>query len=125
MQKQSFGHPSYPRTERVSAEVQRVLARTIERLYEPPKAEDVATVTAVSVDPDLRRARVYLDHISETLERWLEENRGRLQSEIGRQVRMKRTPQLEFTADPAILAGTKIEAIIRSLHDEESEAGQD
>ncbi len=105
----------YARTERVSSEIQRIIAASLERLYEGTSSEDVATVTSVVVDPDLRRARVYFDHISADLSEWLKSNRVRLQAEIARQMRIKRTPLLEFISDPAIESGIKIESILRKL----------
>jgi ribosome-binding factor A len=44
-----------------------------------------------------------------------------LRTELGRQVRMKYTPELTFREDPAIEQGQRVEAIIRSLHSEEDE----
>ena len=39
-----------------------------------------------------------------------------LRAALGRQVRLKYTPELTFREDPAIEAGNRIEAIIRDLH---------
>ena len=76
---------------------------------------DVATVTSVTVDPEFGSARVYFDHISDSLAAWLVANRVRLQGDIARQMRIRRTPLLEFVADPAIESAIKIESILRSL----------
>jgi hypothetical protein len=45
----------------------------------------------------------------------LGEARPRLQAAIARQVRMKRTPQLSFQADPAVGHGEVVEEILREL----------
>jgi ribosome-binding factor A len=73
------------------------------------------TITAVSCDPDLRHATVWLASLSEEEAEALGELRVRLQAEISRQVRLKRTPQLSFQTDPAIVRGTRVEAILRHL----------
>ncbi len=39
-----------------------------------------------------------------------------LRAALGRQVRLKYTPELTFREDPAIAAGNRIEEIIRDLH---------
>jgi ribosome-binding factor A len=39
-----------------------------------------------------------------------------IRTALGRQVRMKYTPELHFREDPAIEQGQRVEAIIRSLH---------
>jgi ribosome-binding factor A len=41
-----------------------------------------------------------------------------VQAAIGRQVRMKRTPALEFVADPAVAAGERIETVLRHHRDD-------
>lgn len=73
------------------------------------------TITAVSCDPDLRHATVWLASLSDEEAEALAELRVRLQAEISRQVRLKRTPQLTFQTDPAIVSGTRVEAILRDL----------
>jgi ribosome-binding factor A len=47
----------------------------------------------------------------------LEEQRKHLQKLIGSQMTIKRTPRLRFQADPAIAAGTRVEELLRGLHD--------
>ncbi|MDA8277640.1 MAG: 30S ribosome-binding factor RbfA [Actinomycetota bacterium] len=106
---------TFSRIERVSNEVQRAVGVEIERIYDPEALGTIITVTEVRVDPDLRRARVYLDHITPEVDEWLEKNRGRLQGAIARTVRMRQTPHLEFMADPAIEMGGKIESILRKI----------
>jgi ribosome-binding factor A len=46
----------------------------------------------------------------------LESAAPHLRAELGRQVRMKYTPELTFREDPAVAQGTRIEEIIRELH---------
>ena len=49
----------------------------------------------------------------------LASHRVRLQAAVGRQLRIKRTPELSFSPDPAIAVGTRVEEILRGLrHDE-------
>ena len=115
----------YPRAARVNKLIQEVLADEIERLAVADDRVGILTITAVAVDPDLRRARVLLASLPEAAKEALDENRIRLQSAVARQVRMKRTPQLSFSVDPAITQGTRIEEILRELHRENGEDGDD
>jgi ribosome-binding factor A len=39
-----------------------------------------------------------------------------LRASLGRQVRLKYTPEITFREDPSIEAGNRIESIIRDLH---------
>jgi ribosome-binding factor A len=47
-----------------------------------------------------------------------------LRASLGRQVRLKYTPQLTFREDPSIIAGDRIEAIIRDLHRDDDSRGE-
>ena len=40
-----------------------------------------------------------------------------LQRTVGAQMTMKRTPRLTFKADPAIVAGNRVEELLRGLTD--------
>ena len=105
----------YPRMARVNELVREVVAEEIERLSDADDRLALLTVTAVDVDPDLRRGKVLLSSLTAGAEEALEEHRARIQSAINRQVRLKRTPQLSFSADPAVESGKRVEDILRDL----------
>lgn len=104
----------YPRTARVNKVLQQVLADEIERLADTDARLRLVTVTHVEADPDLRHAAVLFSSLSDDAREALAEERLRLQSAIGRQVRLKRTPLLSFEVDPAITTGQRVEEILRS-----------
>ena len=68
--------------------------------------------------PDLRHATVYLSSLSEDAADGLAERRAQLQRAVGRQTRMKRTPQLEFAVDPAVVAGSRVDDVLRRIRDQ-------
>jgi ribosome-binding factor A len=76
----------------------------------------------VDTAPDLRHATVYLSSLSDDSTEALVERRPQLQRALGRQVRMKRTPQLEFAVDPAVVAGSRVEDVLRRIREQESDA---
>jgi ribosome-binding factor A len=49
----------------------------------------------------------------------LEERRAQLQRDVATQVRMKRTPKLSFSVDPAVVHGAVIDDALRRLADTE------
>lgn len=103
----------YPRTARVNELLREVIAEELERIDD--RRIGLATVTGVTVDGDLRHARVWLSSMDDSVAEALGEHRWRLQAAIGRQVRMRRTPELTFEADPGVAAGTRVEDILRTL----------
>lgn len=113
----------YPRTARLNELVREIVAEELERLSDADDRLILVTVTHVTVDPDMRRAKVLLSSLSEPMEEALEEQRARLQSAIGRQGRLKRTPQLSFAVDPAVTSGQRVEEILRDIEHESEQHG--
>ncbi|MDP9070983.1 MAG: 30S ribosome-binding factor RbfA [Actinomycetota bacterium] len=110
---------------RVNELVREVVADELERLGDDDRLA-LLTVTHVEVTADLRHATVLLSSLPKGADEALTEHRGRLQAALGRQVRLKRTPQLSFRADPAIETGQKIEELLRRLDERtgDHDAGQ-
>ena len=106
----------YPRTARINHVIQEVVAEELERIDDDRLG--LLTVTGVEVDPDLRHATVWLSSLSDTGEELLAKHRVRLQAAIGRQMRLKRTPELRFRADPAIQTAQRVEDILRGLEED-------
>lgn len=112
---------STSRMRKVNSVLREVLADEIELLTDPRL--EMVSVTSVDTSPDLRRATVFVSTLD--LERGddaveaLTHAASRLQSALARQVRLKYTPHLEFELDSGVLQGERIDAILRSLNDEE------
>ncbi|MFN8041491.1 MAG: 30S ribosome-binding factor RbfA [Acidimicrobiales bacterium] len=108
----------YPRTARVNELVREIVADELERIDDDRL--ELLAVTAVDIEADLRHATIYFDTLQgedgddEVLEA-LGEHRVRLQAAIGRQARLRRTPELGFRPDPAVRSGERIEAILRDI----------
>jgi ribosome-binding factor A len=105
---------------RVNQVLRQILAEELERLADADERLRMVTVTAVDTAPDLRNARVYLSSLSDDAGEALAERRAHLQRQVGRQVRMKRTPQLEFAVDPAVVAGGRVDDALRRIHDQQT-----
>ena len=106
------------RTERAAEEFREILASEIQKLKDPRLG--FVTVTGVKVTPDLRKARVFYTVLGEEKERKgtaaaLRSARSHLRLVLGRQVRMKFTPELEFEEDPAATGGERIEELLRQI----------
>jgi ribosome-binding factor A len=111
--------PRYPRTARVNELCREILAEELERLDDDRL--QLVTITHVDVDPDLRHARVEFSSLGEGEDEAIEafgEYRVKLQAAIGRQARLKRTPELRFVVDEVIERGARIEELLRDDDDD-------
>jgi ribosome-binding factor A len=80
----------------------------------------------VETSSDLRHARVYLSVLGAERKRaqtlaGLEAARVLLQAQLGRELRMKRTPQLAFEYDPSVERGVRMTKLIDELAPDDSE----
>ncbi|MDQ3435424.1 MAG: 30S ribosome-binding factor RbfA [Actinomycetota bacterium] len=104
------------RMRRVNEALREVLSAHITADLKDPRIGFV-TVTAVETTPDLSHARVYVSVLGTDEERedslvGLRSARGHLQASIAAEVRMKRTPTLEFLHDEAIDRGFRISELL-------------
>jgi len=112
----------YPRTARLNQLFQEILAEELERIDD--ERLELVTIMSVDVDGDLHRAVVYFDTLGgedddEQVLEVLGELRHRLQGAIGRQARVKRTPELVFRPDDVGRGAARLEEVLRSIHDED------
>jgi ribosome-binding factor A len=117
------GAAPYARSLRVNQVLRQVVAEELERLADADERLRLVTVTSVDTAPDMRKATVYLSSLSDEAASALEARRVQVQKALARQTQMKRTPQLSFAQDPAVVAGGKVEEVLRRLRD--AEAAQD
>jgi ribosome-binding factor A len=104
------------RMRRVDEAVREVLADAIPRYVKDPRVGFV-TVTDVNTSPDLRHAQVFVSVLGDEEARTgcidgLTSAHGVLQREVGRSLRMKRTPTLAFNIDETALRAQRLEALI-------------
>ena len=105
---------------RVNEAVREVLSVRIAAGLSDPRIGFV-TVTSVQTSTDLRHARVFVSVLGDDSTRaetlaGLDSAHGLLQQTIARELRMKRTPTLQFVFDESIDRGMRISELL----DEES-----
>ena len=118
--------PHGGRPERVAEEMREVLAEEIARLKDPRVG--FVTVTGVKMTPDLRHAWVFYSSYGDDTAKAgtraaLRSARSHLRTVVGRQVRLKFLPELEFEEDHTIEAGERIDRLIAQTHHEEPDDG--
>lgn len=110
------------RMRRVNEAIREVLSDALASGLKDPRIGFV-TVISVETSPDLRSSRVYVsvlgdeEQLQQTLE-GLERSHGYLQSLIGRELGLKRTPQLSFHHDESIERGMRIEKLLKDIENE-------
>ena len=112
------------RIDRVGQEFREILAEEIPRLKDPRVG--FVTVVAVKVSPDLRHASVAYTSMGDEKAKAgtraaLRSANAHLRAVIGRQVRLKYLPELEFEEDTTYEQGRRIDELIAGLHRAEEE----
>ncbi len=111
------------RKRRIEAEIQRVLSELIAREVKDPRVGNV-TITAVSVAADMGLARVYFTPFAslnphEEVRIGLTHAGGFLRGEVGRRLRLRHAPRLEFIFDDTADKASKLTGLIeRAVKDD-------
>jgi ribosome-binding factor A len=103
---------------RVNEALRAVLSEAILELKDPRVG--FVTITGVEATSDLKQATVYVSVLGSERKRarslaGLAAAHGLLQGRIGRELRMKRTPQLTFEYDPSVAEGVRMSKLIDDL----------
>ena len=109
---------THGRTQRIESEIQRVLAALIAREVKDPRVGNV-TITAVSVAPDMGSARVFFTpfaalHPPAQVREGLTHAAGFLRGELGRRLRLRHAPRLEFVFDESVESAARLTHLIDS-----------
>lgn len=106
------------RTDRVGALLQEALSELLVRGVKDPRI-GLVTVTGARVSPDLKHATVYVSvHGDAAAEKstlaGLASARPYLQSQIGRRLGLRFTPELRFEIDASIDRAERLEELLRA-----------
>jgi ribosome-binding factor A len=113
------------RIERVNAELRRELCELIQHHLRDPRLGEFVTVTEVETSPDLQLSRVFVSSIGgqEEEARVLEvlnSAAGFLRTELAKNVRLRRVPELHFVWDSSIEHGDRILRLLDQVNAEEN-----
>ena len=107
------------RTERLNGLLHEEMSRIILRVVKDPRVKGV-TFTHVKVTKDLRLARIYYSYLGSGEERLeahkgLQSARGLMRREIGRNLKLRYTPELEFFFDDSLEYAEHIEKLLKDV----------
>ena len=117
---------NFKRSDRVKELIGEEVSRIIQFDLKDPGLGFV-TVTGVEMPSDLKTAIVYVsvygdeNQVKQNLEA-LSRASGYIRREIGRRINLKYTPQVTFEYDRSREYASRIDTLLRRIHDEEKES---
>jgi ribosome-binding factor A len=115
--------PTDTRVRRVAERIRNDLAEVLQRSTADPRLEGV-TVTDVEVDRELAFATIYVTALQgeerrEEILKGLRHASGFLRTALAQRVPLRAFPQLRFRWDESLEQGTRIDALLKAVRDEE------
>lgn len=117
------------RTNRIGEEIKKELSILLQRGLKDPRIGFV-TVTGVEVTTDLQLAKVYISVFGspeqkEASLQGLQKAKGFLRTEVGKRIKLRHVPDLQFKMDASIDYGNKIDNLLREISSQEGEIKHD
>jgi len=117
------------RSQRVGEQILRVLSELVRRDLKDPRLAGVS-FTAVDVSRDLSHATAFfsmLDPDAETADTKaaLTAARGHLRRQLGREMRIRRVPELHFVHDESLAEGARLSRLIDEAIESDRERQED
>ena len=112
--------PESRRADRVAEAIREGVASFLAEGVKDPRVQGLVTVTAVEVTRDLRQARVFVsvlgsdDQKARTME-GLQSVAAHLRGRLGRSIRLRVAPQIEFQLDPSVARAARIDSLLSTL----------
>jgi len=122
--------PDSRRPDRVAEAIREAVAMFLAEGVKDPRVTGLVTVTGVDVTRDLRHARVHVSILGteaekkETME-GLASVAGHLRAKLGRTLRLRVTPELDFKYDASIAHAARIDSLLEQIRTTEAEPGGD
>ncbi len=118
----------FQRKYRVGDSIKREVSQMIQRELKDPGIGFV-TITDVEISSDLKRAQIYYSILGDEeskikTAKALKRACGFVQHEIGKRLRLKHVPEVEFHFDGSVEYGARIEELIRQIHQQEDEGAK-
>lgn len=104
---------AYPRVNRLNEEVKKIISDIIRNQLRNPAISSLTSVVAVDITRDLRYATVYISVLGNNSEKEetikaLEKSAGYVRREIGKQIKVRYTPEVIFKLDESIEKGIEM-----------------
>jgi ribosome-binding factor A len=112
----------YKRSQRLSVQILRDISELLEPEL-PGVVPGLVTFTKVKLSDDLRYAKVYFSYLGEEANKervtdYLNREKKRIRTDVGRKLRVRHIPEIEFRFDPSIEEGIRIEQLLNEIKGE-------
>ena len=115
----------FKRSDRVADQLKREIADLLFRRVKDPRVTGV-TISGVDVTADLRLAKIFYcvmgspsDEEKQKVAEGLNKARGFIRQQLGKRLRMRYTPQIEFHYDNSFDYGDKMDRLLKELKQDE------
>jgi len=121
---------TYQRVDRISEEIKKEVSRIIREEVKDPRIAHMTSITQVEVTRDLRYAKIYVsilgsdeqkNHTMEGLNR----ASGYIRKQLGRQIKIRYIPELQFILDNSIEYSIEISKKIDEIKKEWQNSHED
>jgi ribosome-binding factor A len=115
--------PDHHRSERVAAAMREEIATFLANDVKDPRIVGLVTVTAVDMSRDLRHAKVFVSVLGSESQRTatlegLAAVAPHLRGRVGRALRLRVAPEIEFRNDESVAHAAKIEQLLAQVRRE-------
>lgn len=113
----------------MAAAIREEVATFLAESVKDPRIVGFVTVTGVEVTPDLRHARVFVSVMGSDAEKnatfeGLASTATHLRSHLGRSLRLRVAPEIQFREDDSIARAARIESLLAEIRDASPPAAQ-
>lgn len=119
---------SYNRTQRIGEEIRKVISTMLISGVKDYRINSMVSVTDVEVTSDLSYAYVYVSILGgdrESSMAGLKSACGYIRKEVGRNVKLRHTPEIIFKIDDSIEKGMYMENLIKKVNEDNNKNKKD
>lgn len=121
---------SSKRLGRISEEIKKIISNLIRNQLKDPRIAPMTSIVDVSVTRDMRYAKVYVSVYGTDKERnntiaALQKAAGFVRKEVGKKIKLKYIPEIEFHSDSSIENGIYMNQLIEKVKKQEEERAKD
>jgi ribosome-binding factor A len=117
------------RADRVGEAIREEIATFLTESAKDPRIVGFVTVTAVDVTQDLRHAKVFVSVMGSEAEKaatfeGLDSTASHLRSRVGRALRLRVAPEIQFREDESVARAARIESLLADIKTGSSSTGE-